>query len=61
MKTHLCLRDPADFRYSTRVVEASSSSPVPASDAPLLHMREISKRFPGVLANDRVSFQVHAG
>jgi len=29
--------------------------------APLLEMRNISKRFPGVLALDRVSFDLHAG
>ena len=28
---------------------------------PLLEMRSISKRFPGVLALDRVSFDLHAG
>src|SRR4051794_6311711 len=28
---------------------------------PLLEMRDISKRFPGVLALDRVSFDLHAG
>ncbi|MGI9606901.1 MAG: ABC transporter ATP-binding protein [Acidimicrobiales bacterium] len=31
------------------------------SDAPLLEMRGITKRFPGVLANDSVSFDVRAG
>src|SRR4051812_44888627 len=29
--------------------------------APLLEMRNISKRFPGVLALDRVTFDLHAG
>src|SRR5213592_4905703 len=29
--------------------------------APLLEMRGISKRFPGVLALDRVSFDLHSG
>src|SRR2546423_3282620 len=29
--------------------------------APLLEMRDISMRFPGVLALDRVSFDLHAG
>lgn len=29
--------------------------------APLLEMRDISKRFPGVLALDRVSFDLHSG
>ena len=28
---------------------------------PLLQMRNVTKRFPGVLANDNVSFDVHAG
>jgi general nucleoside transport system ATP-binding protein len=32
-----------------------------ASDAPLLEMRDISKRFPGVLANDAIDFEVRAG
>ena len=31
------------------------------SSNPLLEMRNITKRFPGVLANDDVSFDVHAG
>ncbi len=30
-------------------------------EAPLLEMRNITKRFPGVLANDRVSFDLRAG
>lgn len=31
------------------------------SDPPMLSMRNITKRFPGVVANDRVSFDVRAG
>jgi simple sugar transport system ATP-binding protein len=31
------------------------------SDAPVLEMRGITKRFPGVLANDRVSFELSRG
>ncbi|MGO8960065.1 MAG: ABC transporter ATP-binding protein [Streptosporangiaceae bacterium] len=33
----------------------------PAASVPLLEMRGITKRFPGVLANDRVDFDVVAG
>jgi len=33
----------------------------PLSDTPLLEMRGITKRFPGVLANDQVSFDLRAG
>jgi ABC-type uncharacterized transport system ATPase subunit len=33
----------------------------PAASLPRLELREISKRFPGVLANDRVSFKVAPG
>src|ERR671938_602758 len=36
-------------------------SPVPSPLSPLLEMRSITKRFPGVLALDRVSFDVRAG
>ena len=46
----------------------SHSSPAPASvssalapDTPLLAMEGISKMFPGVLANDRVTLRVHPG
>jgi D-xylose transport system ATP-binding protein len=35
--------------------------PAAAGTAALLEMREISKRFPGVLALDRVTFDLHAG
>ena len=31
------------------------------NDAPMLQMRQIAKRFPGVLANDRVDFDVRPG
>src|SRR5947199_4149207 len=31
------------------------------ADAPLLELRGITKRFPGVLANDNVDFDVRAG
>ena len=41
--------------------EPSSSSTGLAGDAPLLEMRGITKRFPGVLANDNVSFDLRAG
>ena len=40
--------------YLLRVVDA-------APPPPLLSMQAITKRFPGVLANDRVSFEVRAG
>jgi len=46
---------------------AAARPPLPAARgegvrrAPLLEMRDISKRFPGVLALDRVSFDLHAG
>jgi ABC-type uncharacterized transport system ATPase subunit len=43
----------------TRHPEASR--PVAASDAPLLEMRGITKRFPGVLANDDISLDVRRG
>ena len=38
-----------------------SSEPAPAAGAPLLEMRGISKRFPGVVALDDVSLSLHAG
>jgi len=39
-----------------------ASTPVEATGStPMLEMRGITKRFPGVLANDRVDFDVHAG
>src|SRR4051812_4681606 len=39
-----------------------SSVPSPQSSrAPALEAREVTKRFPGVLANDRVSFDVARG
>ncbi len=31
------------------------------SETPMLEMRAITKRFPGVLANDRVDFDLMAG
>lgn len=43
------------------MTEAAAPTQTAASTAPLLTMERISKRFPGVLANDRVSFDVRAG
>ncbi|MEM9651212.1 MAG: ABC transporter ATP-binding protein [Actinomycetota bacterium] len=43
-------------------VEASSAGATAiAGDAPLLEMRGITKRFPGVVANDNVTFDLRAG
>lgn len=44
------------------MIEASSSAPTPPQKtSSLLSMTGISKRFPGVIANDNVSFDVRAG
>ncbi len=37
------------------------TEPAPSNSPPRLELREITKRFPGVVANDRVSFQVAPG
>src|SRR5436190_22540239 len=39
----------------------SHAPTLPRSHAPALEAREVTKRFPGVLANDRVSFAVARG
>src|SRR5205823_1379798 len=46
---------PGDDRSQARRLPAAGETPA------LLEMREISKRFPGVLALDRVSFDVRSG
>ena len=35
--------------------------PPDPADVPLVEMRDVTKRFPGVVANDHVSFDVRAG
>ena len=39
----------------------SAVGPVPTEEPPLLEMRSITKRFPGVLALSNVNFDVHRG
>jgi simple sugar transport system ATP-binding protein len=41
--------------------DPEASRPAAASDAPLLEMRGITKRYPGVLANDGISLDVRRG
>src|SRR6185295_17043138 len=41
--------------------ESRIGSPEPMADAPLLELRAITKRFPGVLANDDVNFDLRRG
>ena len=41
--------------------DPEASRPAAASDAPLLEMRGITKRYPGVLANDAISLAVRRG
>ncbi|MEA2586173.1 MAG: putative multiple sugar transport system ATP-binding protein, partial [Thermomicrobiales bacterium] len=49
--------NPAEFDASRPSASTSSSSP----PAPVLELRGVSKRFPGVVALDDVSFEVRRG
>src|SRR5579864_2988598 len=46
---------------ATASIEAPSRGVDPEGPAPLLSMRGICKRFPGVVANDDVDFDVRTG
>ena len=57
-------RDPGDGRQRRRDHEGRAARPPLASpwpDAPLLELRGITKRFPGVVANDDVDFELAPG
>jgi ABC-type uncharacterized transport system ATPase subunit len=45
----------------TEVADGVPGGPGAGEQGPMLQMSGITKRFPGVLANDRVDFDVHAG
>ena len=42
-------------------MEATTSGAAPAEAGAMLEMRGITKRFPGVVANDRIDFDLRAG
>jgi monosaccharide-transporting ATPase len=52
---------PGGLHYGCQAERASRPQPDPDVDTPLLEMRGVSKRFPGVQALDRVDFTVRRG